>query len=58
MENLTPRHVLKDESDRLGVARGWYGIKASGTFMTGPSTSEKECWDAITKLTGVARIPL
>jgi hypothetical protein len=43
MKNLTPRHIEKDESDRLGIKHGWYGIKVNGTLMTGPAPSHTEC---------------
>ena len=57
MENLTPRHIQKDEADRLGIKHGWYGIKVQGTLMTGPSGSQSECLKHIEKLTGHATNP-
>jgi hypothetical protein len=54
MENLTPRHIQKDEADRLGIKHGWYGIKVQGTLMTGPSVNQGECLKHIEKLTGRA----
>ena len=50
MQNLSSRHVLKDESLRLGVASGWYGHKVSGTFVAGPYTTEAECRKRIAEL--------
>jgi hypothetical protein len=43
MQNLSPRHVKTDEALRLGVESGWYAIKVSGTFVSGPHDSEKDC---------------
>ena len=57
MENLTPRHIQKDEADRLGIKHGWYGIKVQGTLMTGPSGSQSDCLKHIEKLTGGAASP-
>lgn len=54
MENLRPRHIQKDEADRLGIKHGWYGIKVQGTLMTGPSGSESDCLKHIEKLMGHA----
>jgi hypothetical protein len=54
MENLTSRHIQKDEADRLGIKHGWYGIKVQGTLMTGPSGSQSECLKHIEKLMGHA----
>ena len=51
MDILTPRHILKDESDRLGIKHGWYGIKVNGTLMTGPSASQEDCLTQIDTLT-------
>lgn len=50
MQTLSSRHVLKDESLRLGVASGWYGHKISGTFVAGPFTTEAECNRKIAEL--------
>jgi hypothetical protein len=43
MQNLSPRHVKKEESRGLGVESGWYSTKVSGTFVSGPHSSEAEC---------------
>ena len=43
MQNLSPRHVKTEESLRLGVVSGWYSIKVSGTFVSGPHDSEADC---------------
>ncbi len=50
MQNLSSRHVLKDESLRLGVASGWYGHKVSGTFVAGPFDTKEECNKRIAEL--------
>lgn len=50
MQNLSSRHVLKDESLRLGVASGWYGHKVSGTFVAGPFATEAECKKHVAEL--------
>lgn len=50
MQNLSSRHVLKDESLRLGVASGWYGHKVSGTFVAGPFATKDECDKRIVEL--------
>ena len=50
MKNLSPRHIKKEESDRLGIQDGWYGIKVSGTLMTGPAASHDECQKLIDAL--------
>ena len=55
MDILTPRHIEQDESNRLGIKHGWYGIKVNGTLMTGPSVSQEECLKQIVKLTGPPR---
>jgi hypothetical protein len=55
MDILTPRHIEQDESNRLGIKHGWYGIKVNGTLMTGPSASQEECLKQIVKLTGPPR---
>lgn len=52
MEDLNPRHFKKDESARLGIQHGWYGIKVSGTLMTGPSATLEECQTKINALAG------
>jgi len=33
MQNLSPRHVMTEESRRLGVESGWYSTKVSGTCL-------------------------
>jgi hypothetical protein len=43
MQNLSPRHVMTEESLRLGVEAGWYSTKVSGTFVSGPHSSEADC---------------
>jgi hypothetical protein len=43
MQNLSPRHVNKEEALRLGVLSGWYSTKVSGTFVSGPHDSEADC---------------
>jgi hypothetical protein len=43
MQALAPRFIDAAEATRLGVQSGWYGSKASGTFVTGPHETEKEC---------------
>ena len=43
MQTLSPRHVKTDEALRLGVESGWYAIKVSGTFVSGPHNSEGDC---------------
>jgi hypothetical protein len=50
MKNLTPRHIQRDESDRLGIKHGWYGIKVNGTLVTGPCSTQAECLKQIGKL--------
>jgi len=50
MTTLTPRHVELDESQRLGVESGWYGIKVSGTFVTGPHPTQEACASKILEL--------
>ena len=43
MQFLTPRHIQTDEAHRLGVTSGWYSTKVSGTFVSGPHSSEADC---------------
>jgi hypothetical protein len=43
MQTLSPRHVKTEEALRLGVESGWYAIKVSGTFVSGPHDSEGDC---------------
>ena len=50
MTNLSPRHVQLEESRRLGVQAGWYSIKVSGTFVTGPHATREECSSKIAEL--------
>lgn len=41
-KDLSSRHVKLEELLRLGVVSGWYTIKMSGTFVTGPHATEQE----------------
>lgn len=50
MQKLSPRLVKTEEALRLGVASGWYSIKVSGTFVSGPHESETDCLHSIAKL--------
>lgn len=50
MQNLSARHVQAEEAARLGVASGWYSTKVSGTFVTGPHTTDQECLRKIAEL--------
>jgi len=50
MQNLLHRHVKTEESLRLGVVSGWYATKVSGTFVSGPHTSEADCLSKIAEL--------
>ncbi|WP_247333566.1 MULTISPECIES: hypothetical protein [unclassified Bradyrhizobium] len=50
MQNLSPRHVKLEESVRLGVVSGWYSIKVSGTFVSGPHESEADCLRRIAEI--------
>jgi len=50
MQNLSPRHVMAEESLRLGVASGWYSTKVSGTFVSGPHDSEADCLRRINEI--------
>ena len=50
MTNLSPRHVAAEEAARLGVASGWYSTKVSGTFVTGPHSTEEDCLRKIAEL--------
>jgi hypothetical protein len=43
MQTFSPRHVKTEEALRLGVESGWYAIKVSGTFVSGPHDSEADC---------------
>jgi len=43
MQNLAPRHVKAEEALRLGVEPGWYAIKVSGTFVSGPHDTAADC---------------
>ena len=40
-----------EESLRLGVESGWYSTKVSGTFVSGPHSSEAECLRRIAEIT-------
>jgi hypothetical protein len=50
MQNLSARHVQPEEAARLGVVSGWYSTKVSGTFVTGPHTTNEECLRKIAEL--------
>jgi hypothetical protein len=50
MIELSPRHVQITEAARLGVGSGWYSTKVSGTFVTGPHSTEGECLEKIAEL--------
>jgi hypothetical protein len=54
MTILSPRHVQTEEAGRLGVASGWYSTKVSGTFVTGPHSTEDDCLLKIAELYPVA----
>ena len=47
MQNLTPRLIEAAESKVLGIEQGWYGVKVSGTIMTGPSSTLEKCLETI-----------
>ena len=47
MQNLTPRHIEAAESKILGIEQGWYGVKVSGTIMTGPASTHEKCFEMI-----------
>lgn len=51
MQNLSPRHIMIEEAVRLGVEAGWYSTKVSGTFVSGPHSSEADCLRRIAELT-------
>ena len=50
MQNLSPRHVMNEEALRLGVESGWYSTKVSGTFVSGPHSSEADCLRRIAEI--------
>jgi hypothetical protein len=50
MQILSARHVKTEESLRLGVESGWYSTKVSGTFVTGPHTTQADCLSKILEL--------
>jgi hypothetical protein len=50
MQILSARHVKPEESARLGVVSGWYSTKVSGTFVTGPHTTQEDCLSKILEL--------
>jgi hypothetical protein len=50
MQNLSPRHVMVEESLRLGVVSGWYSTKVSGTFVSGPHITREDCLTKIIEL--------
>ena len=41
---------MTEESLRLGVESGWYSTKVSGTFVSGPHSSEAECLRRIAEI--------
>ena len=43
MQPHLPRFIDAAEAARLRVESGWYGSKASGTFVTGPHQTEEDC---------------
>jgi hypothetical protein len=47
---LSSRHVQNEEALRLGIQSGWYTTKVSGTFVTGPHTTQEECTVKIREL--------
>jgi hypothetical protein len=55
MTMLSPRHVDTSEATRLGVPAGWYGTKASGTFVIGPHATEEACLKDIAKTGPIAQ---
>lgn len=55
MTPLAPRLVEAPEAARLGVSAGWYGAKASGTFMIGPYPTEEACLEEIRKFGPIAQ---
>jgi len=50
METFVPRLIAAPEAKNLGIEKGWYGIKASGTIVTSVSTSREDCMEAISVL--------
>lgn len=50
MTILSARHVKAEEATRLGVQSGWYSTKTSGTFVTGPHSTEDDCLHKIAEL--------
>jgi hypothetical protein len=50
MQILSARHVKTEESLRLGVVSGWYSTKVSGTFVTGPHSTQEDCLSKIAEL--------
>jgi len=41
---------MTEESLRLGVESGWYSTKVSGTFVSGPHSSEADCLRRISEI--------
>jgi len=41
---------MMEESLRLGVESGWYSTKVSGTFVSGPHSSEADCLRRIAEI--------
>ena len=50
MQKLLSQQVGTNEATRLGVQSGWYGTKASGTFVTGPHATETDCCRKVAEL--------
>ncbi len=57
VKDLTPRLIEETESKKLGIPHGWYGVRVSGTLMTGPSASLDDCLEAIRLLPDIAVKP-
>lgn len=56
MEKLIPRLIGEVESKSLGLEKGWYGRKVSGTIMTGASRDRSACIEAIGLVAQPARL--
>ena len=41
---------MTEELLRLGVESGWYSTKVSGTFVSGPHSSEADCLRRIAEI--------
>ena len=55
MTMLAPRHVEAREAAWLRVPAGWYGTKASGTFVIGPYPTQEACLKEIGKFGPLAQ---